>query len=103
MLNENFKGHENWGKIYERPHVPKKGTLFSYYYALFRYRKIFRRWRQKKCKKLTLLNKVVYLWENYFFLKVHEKIRLFNPTNALIAKQGRYVFNSNPPVPDYSK
>ena len=28
MLNENFKGHENQGKIYEGPHVPKKGTLF---------------------------------------------------------------------------
>ena len=56
-------------KIYERPHVPKKG--------------IFRRWWQKKYEKLTLLNKVVCLRENYFFPECHEKIGFFNPTNAL--------------------
>ena len=31
MLSENFKGHENSGRIKENlrgPHVPKKGTIF---------------------------------------------------------------------------
>ena len=57
----------------------------------------------EKMQKINPTKQSGVLRENYFFLKVHEKIRLFNPTNALIAKHGRYVINSNPPVPDYSK
>ena len=91
MLNENFKGHENPGRIKKNlreASCTKK--RYSFLILLCSHpvpegfpKSIFRRWWQKKCEKLTLLNKVVYLRENYFFLECHEKIGFFNPTNAL--------------------
>ena len=90
MLNENFEGHENraksW-KIYEGPHVQKK--RYSFLILLCNYpvpegfpKGIFL--LAEKCQKLTLLNKVVSLRQNYFFPK-GVNIGLFNPTNAQTA------------------